>query len=309
MKKFNFLLLAFCLTIFACNQIYFPLHHHDPFQPLEFTGMRNAMFFLVPDPTVSNRVFEIASPRLYRPLVGIQPDNFPGRPFDQITLHNIPLHALINTAPFQTEATGHIAFHNTLGQNFFHFAHPFAATLELIPNPFQVLPYSLPVEFSYSRNQLTLPRTSDYAVPDASVNIPFSFSITVTPDEVFRPAVFPSGVTINSSQLSGGSALFALTRPDFQAITFQQLVSTTANLVSRNFYQYRHFTIRYPVDTVVFNIIPNISIVYYWRFDLDTNSIFVQFVEYDSEWTGDVISFTLFNSESGTHEHRVIRIQ
>jgi len=266
------------------------------------------MFFLVPDPTVTNRELVFASQRFYRPMVGLQPTNFPGAPFDQITLHNVPLHALINTSSFQTPASGHISFYNTLAQNFFHFAFPFDATLELTPNTFSYISYSLPIEFSYTREQLTLPQTSDYSAPEAAMNVPFLFTLTVSPSDLIANT-FPSGVTIYASQLTGGSALFALTRPDFRPITFQELVTTRANLVSRNFYQYRHFTIRYPSETVVFNIIPNADIVYYWNFTLSTNSIFVQFREYDSAWAGDVISFTLFNSESGTHEHRVIRIQ
>jgi len=83
-------------------------------------------------------------------------------------------------------------------------------------------------------------------------------------------------------------------------------VTTRCTPVSRNFYQYKSFTVKHDPDITLLEITPS-SILGSCDYDPATNSITVTFKDYNSPYTGDVLSYTLVHREKGIRQ-RSIRI-
>ena len=273
----------------------------DPLVPISVYARYNATYIMVPSPVSPRQTFTFGSPQ----VSGYELDDTAA--YNQITLHNVQLNNLIEQTPVKTRVTGTVAAYGVYEGTIYNcFSAPFDLSTTITSSPYKTIQFFDQKEFTlhYPEN-LEMPTTSNYFSNEtlyADLDIPVSI-----PREAFESLYPFSGFYYDIPGLPDGPhfhTILELWGTDF-VIPFTSY--ERHRLQSRDFHQYLYFTITYPHETSIFNIIPNSDIVQNFYHSKNDNSITVVLKYFNYPVSGTVISYII--AANGISEKKVFSIE
>jgi len=297
----------------------------NPFAPTSFTGERNAMYNLVPDPVNPNQTFTLESSTSSLSVRNISSTSpYTTIAYNQITLHNMPLNNLINRTPVQVRASGTVALSGSFSSGssnvttfYTCYSSPFDLNTTVTSNDYttdalNTTQFSMPLDFTVEpqSGNTVLPRTGNYS-STSTVNNSLTLSVTVpkaTIDSFNTVTTWNGSILVyteTTTTVADRQRQYYLQEANGEAKTLSVTTNVRCRFVSRNFYQYLRMVVTYPAGTTVSNIVPS-SIVQSQSYNASTRTITVTLNPYNSVYTGNVLSYTL--TANGESRNRTISI-
>jgi hypothetical protein len=265
-----------------------------------FTGERLEKYYYVVDPIVyDKRIPLIESPRV---TIG-------SGQYNQYTIANVPLRALFEDIPFSPEITGTIVtiYRTTLGSSRYQLS-----IKDILRTSPTLNLYSMPEFFAqthepyaelkaFNSSSLMLPKTGGYS------NSFYQYQYRKYAVTLYTSHMQSICETYyNGQEILGYNWAETLSFDDVGFTSYPFEIFEPFILKSRDFYQYKNFTLKYAPDLKVIGFICH-PIVESHSFDPDANVLTVVFKDYDQPYIGSVISYWI-QAEDGTVVEKTVSI-
>jgi hypothetical protein len=313
----------------------------DPFAFASLTGERNAMYYLEPDPADPDKKLQLSSPASPPTALLMSAADFRARfkggyaivnpsniPFQSKIEFSFPISGLVGLSPASVSASGYCGVLSSpdsaklpesyyenevkMGPAYIAFSGK-SITLSAKANDYTANAYPAPEPFSEYNGNMELPISRPYSSA-LRVNRNVTFSVPVSASQLESLISLSDPVTHPNSYNGAGTGWY-----DFiyvynhatEKVGVDLLATATTNerhkLSSLGYYQYLTLAVVYPPDISVFNITAS-PIVESFYHDADTNTVSAVFKDYDSPYSGPVLTYTLV-TEGGQQQLKTLEIK
>ena len=309
MKVFWLLLAVFCLGFsISCyewddgNEE--PTGPLTPPRPLSVTGQRYEKYFLKPSQDSLSILVNLVSPRLLMYTHTVSGVN--QYAYNQITIHNVPLSRFTGADNFSARVTGTIAVKGVCNNNEIRYhSLPFdtQANFSAQDTFFERILFWVLTNFN-NGDDLFLPLFEPYS-SDLTFNETVTFDITVS--SALLESFLPQCGTFIYTCDNGTDTEYYIEEVLPGVLVATVDTSVILAPVSRGFFQYHSVLVTWPEEAVLYNF-DIASVTYRYDYNPANNTLSILLFEYDTPFTGDIVTFRL-KAEGGQSVSRAVSIE